>query len=178
METQSELTVEENGLWTFRGEEIVNTKVLNYFKENLKRDDRGFFVENRFGKRVEHGYLAAVRGFPRYAVSVRPTGSGGWDVTLDTGTRICVESTALCYVGEHTVAVILPGNVPARLSAGAMGELAEFLVEAEPPTLAVGSGRTALREATLPELIGNHTSSSERVDPSSSSGISTIDSPI
>ena len=179
IETQSDIVVEKDGSWTFHGRLLDNEGVLSHFQQNLKRDNRGYFIENRFGARVEHGYLAAVRGFPlRVTKLARAAGpAGGWDVRLEHGGSVRVEATAFRFVDDVTIIVLLPSGVPARLSGVAMVELAAFLLKTEPPTLAGETATHVMKTATAEELIGVQTSSSDRVDPRSSSGMSTMESP-
>jgi hypothetical protein len=53
----SEIRIHSNGKWFFRGQEITQENVLNFFKKNLKEDEQGVFIENHYGGLTEHGYL-------------------------------------------------------------------------------------------------------------------------
>lgn len=53
----SEIIIDSSGRWFFRGNEIIQEKVLSYFKQNLKEDGDGIYIENHYGKFVEHGYI-------------------------------------------------------------------------------------------------------------------------
>lgn len=156
----------------------MNPEILNYFQQNLARDSRGYYIINRFGERTEHGYLAGVFGFPLRVQSLRPGSASEWDLLLQGGQRAGAATSALRFIDNHTLAVILPGGIPARLSGTAMADLAEYIVQTEPVVVTVHGKTTTVPNTSLEALFGDYTSSSERVDPSSSSGMSTMESPI
>lgn len=52
------IKVNPDGKWINKqGQEITNPKVLDYFRKNLKRDDKGFYIFNQFGELSEKGYI-------------------------------------------------------------------------------------------------------------------------
>ena len=53
----SEIRIDKKGNWFFRGQEITQENVLNFFKKNLKEDELGVYIENHYGGLTEHGYL-------------------------------------------------------------------------------------------------------------------------
>jgi hypothetical protein len=66
----SEITVDPHDRWIFRGNEITQSDILKYFRNNLKQNDKGIFIENVFGELSEYGYIQTL-GFPCHVLSVR-----------------------------------------------------------------------------------------------------------
>ncbi|MCE9500721.1 MAG: hypothetical protein K8R21_09505 [Leptospira sp.] len=59
----SEIVIEEDDQWWFRGSTITQQKVLDYFKDNMQEDASGIFIDNKYGKLSENGYVHC-KGFP------------------------------------------------------------------------------------------------------------------
>ena len=55
----SEIQITETGNWLFRGQEIIQQNVLEFFKKNIKEDDLGIYIRNSYAELVEHGYIKA-----------------------------------------------------------------------------------------------------------------------
>ncbi len=51
------ISVQKNGKWFTNGREIINTRVLSFFKKSLYRDQTGIYIENEFGLLKEKGYI-------------------------------------------------------------------------------------------------------------------------
>ncbi len=65
----SEIIVDGSDRWIFRGSEITQPDILKYFRNNLKENQKGIFIENVFGELSEHGYIHSV-GFPCHVLAV------------------------------------------------------------------------------------------------------------
>ncbi len=59
----SEIVVEENDAWFYKGNQIIQEKVLDFFRKNLHEDDDGIYIQNSYGNFIENGYITAI-GFP------------------------------------------------------------------------------------------------------------------
>lgn len=66
----SEITIDPFDRWIFRGNEITQPNVLKYFRENLKQNSHGVYIENVFGELSENGYLS-IQGFPCHILNVK-----------------------------------------------------------------------------------------------------------
>jgi hypothetical protein len=66
----SEIRIDPLDRWIFRDIEITQPQILKYFRQNLKQNENGIFIENVFGELSENGYLE-VKGFPCHIVTVR-----------------------------------------------------------------------------------------------------------
>lgn len=66
----SEIFVDSEDRWIFRGNRIDQKEVLTYFRQNLKEDDLGIYIDNRFGELTENGYLE-LEGYPIHLVSCK-----------------------------------------------------------------------------------------------------------
>jgi hypothetical protein len=66
----SEITIDENDRWIFRGTEITQPEILKYFRNNLKQNQRGVFIENIFGEWSENGFIHAI-GYPCHVIAVQ-----------------------------------------------------------------------------------------------------------
>lgn len=70
----SEILITPEDKWIFRGNEITQEDILKYFRKNLKQDDSGVYIDNRFGELEEHGYLN-LQGYPVHITSVSEEGN-------------------------------------------------------------------------------------------------------
>lgn len=61
----SEIVVEKNDRWLYKGNEIIQEKVLDFFRKNLFEDENGIYILNTYGNLIEHGYIT-VKGFPLF----------------------------------------------------------------------------------------------------------------
>ncbi|TGL97394.1 hypothetical protein EHQ76_14765 [Leptospira barantonii] len=68
----SEIFVDSEDRWIFRGNRIDQKEVLSYFRQNLKEDEIGIYIDNRFGEFIENGYLE-LDGYPIHLVSCKET---------------------------------------------------------------------------------------------------------
>ncbi|TGK31073.1 hypothetical protein EHQ12_03245 [Leptospira gomenensis] len=59
----SEIIVDAQDRWIFRGNRIDQKEVLSYFRKNLKEDESGVYIDNRFGDLAENGYVR-IQGYP------------------------------------------------------------------------------------------------------------------
>lgn len=55
----SEIKIDSQAKWFFRGNEILQEDVLKHFKKNILEDEFGVYIENKYMDLVEHGYLEA-----------------------------------------------------------------------------------------------------------------------
>ena len=55
----SEIRITQNGKWIFRGQEITQDNVLDFFKKNIREDNLGIYITNTYAELTEHGYLEA-----------------------------------------------------------------------------------------------------------------------
>ncbi|TGL75142.1 hypothetical protein [Leptospira yasudae] len=66
----SEIFVDSEDRWIFRGNRIDQKEVLTYFRQSLREDELGIFIDNRFGEFAENGYLE-LEGYPIHLVACR-----------------------------------------------------------------------------------------------------------
>lgn len=130
--TRPGIRVDERGRWYYRSDLIENRAILDYFKKQLRRDANGYYIENRFGPRSEHGYLERVDGFPLAADSLQPEPDDAdgirLRVRLDDGEQFEGPAEALRIFAEDSLGLEVPGRgVPARLSPLAMASLVTYL---------------------------------------------------
>ncbi len=132
--TRPGITIAADGRWFFRENEIFQEGVLTYFKQNLRQDGDGYYIINRFGELLEHGYLDRVEGFPLFITAAYPEADpddpGGvrLRLVLDSGETLRVPGNSLRIYGDDLLAVIIPErDVPARLTGPAMASLVEYL---------------------------------------------------
>lgn len=59
----SEIIIDENDKWFYRGQEISQENVLEFFQKNLKEDDSGIYIENHYKQFMEMGYVKC-QGYP------------------------------------------------------------------------------------------------------------------
>lgn len=55
----SEIRINKAGKWIYRGQEITQDKILDFFKKNIKEDEKGIFIKNSYSELEEHGYIEA-----------------------------------------------------------------------------------------------------------------------
>lgn len=53
----TDICIDADGRWFTGNKPIVNTKVLDYFRKNLCKDEKGAFIWNEFGPFREKGYI-------------------------------------------------------------------------------------------------------------------------
>ena len=133
--TKPGIGVDARGFWRYRGQAIENRGVLSYFKQQLRRDAKGYYIENVFGERREHAYLDKVEAFPLQVRTILPLALAGAkkelgiQLGLDSHESISVPAQSLYVLGVDNMAVLLSarGDVPARLSPAAMTSLMPYL---------------------------------------------------
>ncbi|EMJ90510.1 hypothetical protein [Leptospira alstonii] len=59
----SEIFVDSEDRWIFQGNRIDQKGILSYFRQNLREDQFGIYIDNRFGELTENGYLE-LEGYP------------------------------------------------------------------------------------------------------------------
>ncbi len=143
MRTKPEVHVDRAGVWYFRTNPIDNASILNYFKQNLKRDADGlYFIENRFGERKEEGYIQGVEGFPLVISSIATDSWKAYlecdlQITLDPewiGKQAGTRPAYFFYKDDSTLWTLVQldgstGAIPARLSGPCMASLHNLLEE-------------------------------------------------
>lgn len=136
--TRPGISIDDRDRWWYGPNPIVNPDVLAYFKLNLRRepDDGAYYIINRFGELLEHGFLDRVDGFPLIVETVLVTTIESanrkteliLELRLDSRESLTVPAAGLTIYDEHTLGLVLPKrNVPARLGPMAMGSLASML---------------------------------------------------
>ncbi|TGL50172.1 hypothetical protein EHQ55_07840 [Leptospira meyeri] len=70
----SEIYVSPTDEWIFRENKIDKAEILQYFRNNLHGNEKGVYIENRFGELSEHGYIR-IDGCPCHVLHVEPTDS-------------------------------------------------------------------------------------------------------
>ncbi|RHX85671.1 hypothetical protein [Leptospira stimsonii] len=66
----SEIYVDAEDRWIFNGNRIIQKEVLTYFRKNLREDEFGVYIDNRFGELSENGYVE-LNGYPIHLTSCR-----------------------------------------------------------------------------------------------------------
>jgi len=66
----SEIHIDAHDRWIFRGNEITQVEILKYFRQNLKQNEKGVFIENVFGELSENGFLK-ILGYPCHITGIR-----------------------------------------------------------------------------------------------------------
>ena len=133
--TRPQVRVDAQDRWFYADQAIVNPDVLAYFKLNLHRNAEGdYYIINRFGELLEHGYLDGVAGFPLIAesVTVHSAGAQGLELALglDSREQLRVPADALRMYDEQTLGLLLPipgREIPVRLGPLAMASLVDYL---------------------------------------------------
>ena len=129
MLTTPGISIAADDRWIYHDQPIVNQDILSYFKRSLRRIGPDYYIENRWGERVEHAYLSRVQGFPLIARSLKfNTQNHTIELSLDSEESVEVLPDLLHYCDEQTIAALHPHtSIPIRLCARAMIELAEYL---------------------------------------------------
>ncbi|MBM9576504.1 hypothetical protein JWG45_04980 [Leptospira sp. 201903070] len=100
----SEIYVDSEDRWIFNGNRIIQKEVLNYFRKNLREDEFGIFIDNRFGELSENGYLE-LEGYPIHLTSCKKSG----------GTLVFLSETEVIFsLGELSFALDVNGCLFAR----------------------------------------------------------------
>lgn len=125
----SEIQVTPEDRWVFRGNEIIQEDILRYFRSNLKQDDRGVYILNRFGEREEHGYLD-LQGYPVHILSVSEEG-GDLFFTTDCDRTLGLDDIQISLSAEGGIIAHELGRekILYRFSRNAGGQLAERIEE-------------------------------------------------
>jgi hypothetical protein len=124
----SEIRVGDHDEWVFRGNEITQEDVLLYFKQNLKEDEAGIYIDNRFGDLEENGYIE-IRGFALQAIYFE------WDeflkVTCDDKRTFSGDEVQFFRTNQEEFFFSPMGNrfLKYRISRNALGKLMDFLEE-------------------------------------------------
>ena len=102
--TKNDVEILENGDWFFQGNRIDNQQVLRYFKANLGRDEQGYFIINRFGERIEKGYLKSVKGFALFVVRLlvlEASDLGNYDAALFANAKEVEKIVSHLHARQH-----------------------------------------------------------------------------
>lgn len=67
----SEIVIDEQDHWFYRGNEIIHPSVLDFFRENLYEDEKGIYIQNIYGAFSERGYIEC-NGFPVFFFQIIP----------------------------------------------------------------------------------------------------------
>lgn len=127
----SEITVTVNDKWIFRGDEITQHDILSYFRKNIKQDETGVYIDNRFGELVEHGYIN-LEGFPLHIKSITEEEENLYFLT-DTDVSFGLNDLTISMDENGQVYAFEPDKdkILYRFSRSAGGELAERIKEKE-----------------------------------------------
>ncbi|MDI7230505.1 hypothetical protein QMM87_17910 [Leptospira santarosai] len=66
----SEIFVDSEDCWIFQGNRIDQKEILAYFRQNLREDELGIYIDNRFGEWTENGYLE-LEGYPIHLIECK-----------------------------------------------------------------------------------------------------------
>ncbi|AVQ11796.1 Uncharacterized protein XB16_1464 [Leptospira santarosai] len=66
----SEIFVDSEDRWIFQGNRIDQKEILAYFRQNLREDELGIYIDNRFGEWAENGYLE-LEGYPIHLIECK-----------------------------------------------------------------------------------------------------------
>lgn len=162
--TNNDIIIKPNGIWTFHGKQIDNPNVLDYFKRNLFRDNTGYYIINKFGKKKEKGILKAVHFFPINVTSLqleKKDNAFKYFFTLDFGETIESIPENLFFFNEETIALLLNNDQDhplfARLNAIAMTSMIDVLSLDDQNNYLLQTSKPGLKvkmpQAKLPSLI-------------------------
>jgi hypothetical protein len=141
LETNTDISIDEEGQWWNAGERLIHEGVLFYFKSNLYRSASGrYFIYSESGNRAETGWLHSVRGFPVFAdrAIVEPE-KAVVHLILETGLILNRSPDGLYVGGADLIWIeLFPSEqhpsrgdrpIPVRLRSIAMSALAPYLEE-------------------------------------------------
>lgn len=128
MRSESGILIDGNDRWFFQGAEIINDRVLTYFRANLHRDDHGLYIHNEFQGKEETAYLTDVKGFPLHALHAMPRANAA-ELSLDSGALLSVPYDHILMLDANTLAFLTPEGIPGRFSATAMTLIGAVLTE-------------------------------------------------
>ncbi|EMK08961.1 MULTISPECIES: hypothetical protein [Leptospira] len=66
----SGIFVDSEDRWIFQGNRIDQKEILAYFRQNLREDELGIYIDNRFGELTENGYLE-LEGYPIHLIACK-----------------------------------------------------------------------------------------------------------
>jgi len=126
----SEIVVTSDDRWIFRGNEIVQEDILSYFRSNLKQDESGVFIDNRFGELEEHGYLT-LYGYPVHVTYVSEEG-GTLFFTTDASKTLGLDDVQIVLKEDGQLILYEKGyeKIQYRFTRTAAGQLANWIQEA------------------------------------------------
>lgn len=130
-EFDSEIYVTVDDKWIFRGNEITQEDILNYFRMNLKQDDNGVYIDNKFGELEEHGYIK-LYGYPVHITYVSEEG-GTLFFSTDANRTLGLEDVKIFLTEEGQLVAYEKGRdgILYRFTRSASGRLAEWIEESE-----------------------------------------------
>lgn len=89
------IRIAADGSWYAKDKKIINPDVLNYFRKNLYRDEKGVYIYNEFRNLKEKGYIS-VEGPVDFVKDY-----DGKFFYLSSGMKIAVEEAILARMGEQ-----------------------------------------------------------------------------
>ncbi len=130
MKTETGITIYANDRWFFQGSEIVNDRVLAFFRSNLRLGEEGLFIHNSFQGQEEIGYFAEVSGFPIHAIHAVPR-VDDVELSLDNGNSMTLPYDHILMIDPQTLAFYTPDGIPGRFSPTAMSLAGTALLEVD-----------------------------------------------
>ena len=123
---ECDILIDKEGTWYFRGAEMIRREIVNFFYENLKRDDTGRYLIELPGEDGDHCYVEVEdTAFVVRAVQ-NADGAEKIEMTLSDDSVETLEPATL-RVGSDNVlyCTIKKGNFSARFSKAGYYQLAE-----------------------------------------------------
>jgi hypothetical protein len=127
----SEIYISQEDIWIFRGKEIFQEEILKYFRKNLREDESGVYIDNRFGELAENGYVK-IDGFPLHIIHVAEDG-GDLFFSTDSDRTFVLENLDFYQSdkGEFFCKEKGKEKILYRFSRQASVQLSDFLEETE-----------------------------------------------
>ena len=127
----SDIRIDKEGTWYFRGAEMFRREIVDYFYRNLKLDDSGRYVIELSGEPGERCYVDADdTAFVVRAVWRKASRDRGENivVTLSDGTEEILNPLTLRIGRENVMyCTVKDGRFPARFSKAGYYQLAELI---------------------------------------------------
>ena len=152
--TKPGISITKDGSWHYKKNKIINSKVLEYFKKNLFRDTKGYFIHNQWKNLKEKAYLDFVEASPLNVLSIL-FDSSQIIIYLDSKEELNVSPKHLVFFAEDYLGVILykKGEIPARLTSSAMFMLTNYLEKKEKYILRIESKEIEIKEKNIEDYL-------------------------
>lgn len=126
----SEIIIESNSLWYFRGNEIIHENVLDYFKQNLHEDEKGIYIHNTHGELVEKGYVLC-KGFPLRIINWLKNEDDALYFLCDNGEQISSNDLHFYYDENETIFCQKKNSkyIKMKFSRGMHNYISDILIE-------------------------------------------------